>query len=180
VAFAGLHAGIDQAYLTAYYHYLAASAVGDEHGAQHAVTHAYDLLAASIEGLESVEIERAFDVPEHAAIVEAWARFQPVMATATLPRLDAPTGRALEPDEQVVVEWTVAGPADRHIADRAERRRYRLRRLMAEASEQGGSPRIDDLADALGVSVATVRRDISLLRDLGFVVRTRGTRGNPA
>ena len=56
------------------------------------------------------------------------------------------------------------------------RRRHRLQRLLTEAEAQGAAPTVDDLARALGVSRATVKRDLAALRQAGMAVRTRGAR----
>ncbi|HIC88611.1 MAG TPA: HTH domain-containing protein [Anaerolineae bacterium] len=46
-------------------------------------------------------------------------------------------------------------------------RHHRLARLLREAEAQGAHPRHTDLAQALGVSVSTVRRDMAALRREG-------------
>ena len=51
-----------------------------------------------------------------------------------------------------------------------------MRRFLSEANRQGADPRIEDVAVALGVSVATVRRDVAVLRRSGFGLTTRGSR----
>ena len=45
--------------------------------------------------------------------------------------------------------------------------------LAAEADQQGGSPSQKDLADALGVSVRTIRNDLHGLRQTGHKIQTR-------
>ena len=97
--------------------------------------------------------------------------------TARLPRAGAPTGRPLREDEWVEVTWTVDAAADAAIAGKARRRQHRLLRLLREAGEQGAAPTVDDLAAALGVSRATIKRDLAGLRDAGQGARTRGQRG---
>jgi DeoR/GlpR family transcriptional regulator of sugar metabolism len=52
----------------------------------------------------------------------------------------------------------------------------RLQRLAEQAEQQGGAPRVEDLAETLGVSEATVRRDLAALRKAGIDVTTRGSR----
>lgn len=46
-------------------------------------------------------------------------------------------------------------------------RRLRLRRLLAEAAEQGAQPAYHHLADALGVSQRTIIRDMTALKNQG-------------
>jgi tetratricopeptide (TPR) repeat protein len=98
-----------------------------------------------------------------------------------LARLGIPSGRPLRPDERVTVRWTV-DTGDTDAACRAKGgkkllRQQRILRLLSEARAQGGDPSEGDLAQALGVSVRTVRSDVATLRAAGQQVRTRGTRG---
>ena len=69
----------------------------------------------------------------------------------------------------VQIAWTVdAGPADealRHSQGAIALRRARLRRLCDEARHQGAAPTTTELAEALGVSVRTVQRDLAFLND---------------
>jgi predicted DNA-binding transcriptional regulator YafY len=46
-------------------------------------------------------------------------------------------------------------------------RRLRLRRLLAEAAEQGAQPTYHHLADALGVSQRTIIQDMTALKNQG-------------
>ena len=87
--------------------------------------------------------------------------------------MDAPTGRPLRPDEFVEVEWVL----DRTLLrDGPEGRRRGLLRLVEQAREQGASPTVDDLAAALEVSKATIKRDLEALRRRGLAPATRGAR----
>jgi DeoR/GlpR family transcriptional regulator of sugar metabolism len=72
------------------------------------------------------------------------------------------------------VTWTLSHPEDDRIDHPMERRRRRLLRLLTEASNAGTVPSIDLLADALEVSAATVRRDLTALRQQGQPFSTRG------
>ncbi len=69
----------------------------------------------------------------------------------------------------VAVVWTVdAGDEDALVEAQQgpiALRRYRLRRLLREAEAQGARATHEALAQALGVSVPTVRRDLRALRD---------------
>ena len=66
------------------------------------------------------------------------------------------------------VTWTVdAGPADRALKQARGAialRRSRLQRMIQQAESQGVRPREADLAEALGVSIRTVQRDLAHLR----------------
>ncbi len=92
--------------------------------------------------------------------------------TVSLPRADAPLGRPLRPEEHVAVTWTVFAPLDATACGKVARRR-RLLRLLAEAQSQGAAPRDEDLAAALQVSLATLRRDMAALRRQGHALPTR-------
>ena len=104
------------------------------------------------------------------------ARLQPGQVRVRLPVATAPTGRPLRDDEWVEITWTVAAPKDEPIVSKVVRRQQRLQRLLREAKEQGAAPTVDDLGDALGVSRATIKRDLAALRRAGHEVRTRGSR----
>lgn len=93
-----------------------------------------------------------------------------------LPRKGAPLRRALRDEETVDVTWTVSAPEDEAVHGKAARRQQRLVRLLREAAEQGAAPTVDDLAQALGASVATIKRDLATLRQGGEEVQTRGSR----
>jgi hypothetical protein len=101
--------------------------------------------------------------------------------TVSLPRSEAPLGRPLRDDEFVAVTWTLAVPEDETIGSstcserqrRLARRRHRILRLLREAEAQGAAPRDEDLAQALGVSLSTLRRDVAALRQEGHDIRTR-------
>jgi DNA-binding SARP family transcriptional activator len=101
-------------------------------------------------------------VPLNRAIVAAHDQLaaDTRVLSVSLARRDAPLGRTLHAHEFVTVRWTVRAPEDDALADKAERRRQRLRRLLHEAELQGAAPTDDDLARALGVSRRTILRDI--------------------
>ena len=84
-----------------------------------------------------------------------------------LARQNAPRGRALLPEEQCTVVWTIRSIADELISNSAERRRSIILRLLREAESQGGAPTDADIASALGVSRRTVIRDMTTLQEQG-------------
>lgn len=96
--------------------------------------------------------------------------------TVCLPHAAAPTGRPLREEECIDVIWTVAAPEDDEIAGKVARRRRRILRLLREAAEQSAAPTLEDLAEALGVSERTIKRDLAALRAEGHDVQTRGSR----
>lgn len=55
-----------------------------------------------------------------------------------------------------------------------ELRRRRLVRIAEEAKEQGGYLTQEDLAELLMCDIRTIRRDIKILRVIGFILPTRG------
>ncbi len=142
-------------------------------GAQ-AFTHAHEVLDLALRGLDPEVRRRALEgVPMHTDIERQWLEGQPLRRQVRLAGMDAPTGRPLRPDEFVEVEWVL----DRTLLrDGPEGRRRGLLRLVEQAREQGASPTVDDLAAALEVSKATIKRDLEALRRRGLAPATRGAR----
>ncbi len=176
-----LRPGVEQAYLIPYWHAQALSALHRHTEARAALQQAYDMLQEVLQGLSPDQRQRSLlQVPEHRAIVEAWKATQPPRAPFRLPRANAPTGRPLRDDEWVEGTWTVEAPEDEAISGKVARRQHRLLRLLRETEEQGAAPTVDDLAKALRVSRATIKRDLAALRRAGHRVRTRGSRAHPS
>jgi len=92
--------------------------------------------------------------PNNQAIVDAYDELAGVIR-----RQRVTLARAGAPRERVTIVWTVLGPEDEAVADKAERRRLALSRLLREAEEQDAAPTDQELASALGVSRRTVIRD---------------------
>jgi biotin operon repressor len=87
-------------------------------------------------------------------------------------------GRALAQTATVEVTWTVnAGAEDQEVAQEhgvAALRQTRIQRLLSEAVEQGAVASQEDLAQALQVSVRTIKRDCAELARQGVYLPTRG------
>ncbi len=116
---------------------------------------------------EQVPLNRSI-VAAHGDMVQARQR-----VTVSLARRDAPLGRPLASAEMIAVSWTLDAPEDEAIGSPADRRRYRLQRLLAEAVAQGAVPTDDDLAAALKVSRRTILRDMASLARAGVILPTR-------
>ena len=128
-------------------------------------------------GTDPDEFTRAVGhVPEHEAIVTRANKLGPRMVEVRLPALEAPTGRPLDDEDLRSVTWTLEHPDDEQHPDGIGRRRARLVRLLAEADDRGAVPTTEHLADALGVSASTIRRDLDFLRASGHSLHTRGQR----
>ena len=144
------------------------------------VAAAYQELQRQAQTIQDHEVRARFfhAVPRNRAIVSAHDRFAGVVRQqqVTLARADAPLGRALGPQEQVTVTWTVCGPEDEAIQDARARRRFVLQRLLREAASQGAAPTDQALAQALGVSRRTVLRDMEALAQAGVPLPTRRRR----
>lgn len=132
--------------------------------AKRALERAFQGLTSMLAGLsvEQQEMSRQ-NIPFHRQILEAWQSIQPRRISVFLPRVDAPPGRRLRPDEVVEVAWTVAAPEDEAIRGKVERRQVRLLRLLQEAYECGAAPTSEHLAQALGVSARTIAGDLATL-----------------
>ncbi len=100
--------------------------------------------------------------------------------TVNLACHDTAHGRRLQEIRTVSVRWTVdAGESDREIGRRqgqAALRRHRIVRLLDEALAQGGLATQEDLAEALGVAVRTIKRDFAHLHEEGHFLPSRGYR----
>lgn len=151
--------------------------MGNAEEAAHYITRAHAQLSLMLSDLPLDKQKQAWTkIPNHRAIQKRWLQLQPLMREVELPTTDAPIGRPLEPDEVVVVSWTIHDPADDRIEDRVQRRRQQIVRLLDEATAAGALPTVGHLASALDASEATIRRDLSALRSEGLQVSTRGSR----
>jgi CRP-like cAMP-binding protein len=105
-------------------------------------------------------------------------QIRPGQVRVILTQCEAGHGRALGDTAMTEVVWTVdAGLEDRQVLrqhDRKALRRVRIQRLLGEALEQDAAATQEDLAQALHVSVRTVKRDCADLRAQGIYLPTRG------
>lgn len=132
-----------------------------------ALTAAYTELQRQAQNITDPHLRTGFfeRVRDNWDIVQAYDRIEggPRVTTVRLTHKDVPLGRIVRQDEFVTVRWTLNAPEDESIPDKAERRLYRLKRLITEAQNQNAAPTDDDLAQALGVSRRTILRDMQTL-----------------
>lgn len=87
-------------------------------------------------------------------------------------------GRPIKELEKVEILWTIdAGLEDeQYLCDygKTELRQKRIQRLLLEATEQNGIATQEDLARVLQVSVRTIKRDFSVMKQAGIELVTRG------
>lgn len=176
-AMSQFRSGIELGYLIPYFHSLALAATGSIDLGDQFLELANDELQSTLTDLSEADRRSALrNVPIHRELTETWTSRQPLQVLHRMAAADTPSGRPVRADDMISVTWTLAAPGDDAIDDRIGRRRHRLLRLLAEADAQGGAPTINDLADALEASPATIRRDLAALRDDGHPARTRGSR----
>ena len=174
-AVARIASGVERPYLVHHRHALAARAAGKTSEERDAALEADRLLRVALEGLSADARERAVNrVPVHREIFDVARRLSPRIVRVKLPAIDVPTGRKLREEDLVAVTWTVDHPDDAWADSSVDRRRTKVVRLVDEAREQAAVPSIAVLAEALGVSESTVRRDLIALGDDGHEVVTRG------
>jgi hypothetical protein len=174
--------GINSPFLAYFTAYRVLNAAGKEERARSVLSEAYGLLMERADWLDDEATRRSYleNVAEHRELIAAHEKSQLGQSgrkiQVRLPRAKAPTTRPLTPDEWVEIAWTVDAPEDADIAGKVDRRRHRLLRLLREAAEQVAAPAVRDLASALEVSPATLKRDLAALRQKGFEPKTRGSR----
>ena len=149
--------GAEHPSLTHYWHSMVLAALGQDEEAASAIEKAHQILQDTLTNLTPEQHQHSLEnVADHRAIVEAWQRRQPNKITVSMPRVGGGT---------VDVRWTVDAPEDEEISKKVARRRHQLRRLLQEASEQGGIPTYQHLADALMVGLRTIERDMAALAE---------------
>ena len=156
-AMSHLKPDIEQVYLLPYWHAQVLAAMGRHDEEMLAIKQSYELLQDALAGISPEQRKISLkQVPEHRAIAEAWQRGQPRQIIVQLEK-------AGEKGEQVDVTWTVDTPEDAQIKGKVARRRQRLLRLLEEAQNQKGIPTHQNLADALGVGLRTIERDMATI-----------------
>lgn len=144
------------------------------------LTKAHRLVQLILEGSSGDVRARALQkVDAFVRIESAYATRQGRLSVVQVPRHGAPLGRAPLSSERVAVTWEAWLPSDEQIDAPAEHRRARLARFSASCEEAGARPAVPDIARALDVSISTVRRDLTYLRERGEAPRTRGDRQRP-
>ncbi len=117
-------------------------------------------------------------LPLHDDINRAWQEWYPKQNLTRLAHVDAPLGVPLGEADWVKVRLTIEmedEEADLLLEGKVALRRYRLQRIVAEATVQGGVPTHQDLAKLLGVTVRTIERDSRALSAAGTPLQTRRT-----
>lgn len=176
-----LRAGVERPYLV---HYWAACVFGE--AGQTAEFHtqldaAYSQLMAHLQDLDASQREHAlWSIPDHREIVALRRTHRPTEVRRHLTASHTPTGRPLTDRDRVEVSLTLDTNGARSREGRVAARRSQIQHLTRQASNQGALPTIEDLAELLDVSVATIRRDLRALRERGLAVRTRGNRASDA
>jgi len=105
-------------------------------------------------------------------------QLRPGQIRVILAKRNARHGRALRDTDTIEVTWTVdAGMEDQQVLQQHGRqalRQVRIQRLLLEALEQNTAAVQEDLAQALQVSVRTIKRDCVDLQAKGVYLPTRG------
>ncbi len=172
-----LQRGTELPHLVWFRRYLVAKAAGADTDAVDSLARSVALLTRVLDSFGTDDRRLAITRAHHVrAIIEARDRSFPQIQEIRLPLAGIPLGRSLKGGDWTQVRWTVSDPSDFDVPDPVGRRRLRIRRFLDEAARQGADPRIEDVATALGVSVATVRRDVAELRRAGSGLSTRGSR----
>ena len=133
-------------------------------------------------------LEQDFDQPPRVAqvlleeaqmcLLGPGSALRPGQTRVILADLNAGHGQPLRQTATTEVTWTTdAGQEDRQVLQQygpVELRRTRIQRLLDEALAQGAAATQEDLAQALHVSVRTIKRDCKELEAQGICLPTRG------
>ncbi len=131
-------------------------AAKDRRRARGVIQAAYEDLMSRAQTLpDEASRNRFFEgVPQHGRVLALHRQLHSRRKTVSLPR-------AGDAAKTVRVAWTISAPGDELITGKVEQRRHRLKRLLKEAAEQGGNPTRQHLADALGMGLRTIERDMA-------------------
>jgi len=150
---------VEKVYLIPYWHARVLRAAGKQEEANQAIQEAYKLLQQALSSLSPELREKSLrQIPEHRDILELWQQTQPRQIFIHLPKAGGNSG------EMVNIRWTIESPEDLLIENKVARRRHRIQRLLNEAKEQDSIPTNQALADALGVGLRTIERDIAMMK----------------
>ncbi len=136
--------------------YDAFTAAGQEGQAAQIIQIAYDDLMKRAATLADESARRQFlqGTPQHSRVLALYHKQLCRCIQARLPS-------SQDSRQTVTVTWTLEAPEDAQAGDKAACRRHRLARLLEEARQQGAAPTQRDLAEALGVGLRTVERDMA-------------------
>jgi DNA-binding SARP family transcriptional activator/tetratricopeptide (TPR) repeat protein/Cdc6-like AAA superfamily ATPase len=163
-----------------YHHYLILNILGKSGEAQQSLIKAFEILKDIQDSIKNPHWKRSYIENDHfnSSIYREYERLQTEQKeNGTIVRLAKtvlPGHSKLKEDEWIQVRWTPVADSDMQIANKVDRRRSSLLRILGEAEMQGGVPTQEDLAAALKVSVRTIKSDLASLRDQGYAVKTRG------
>ena len=133
-------------------------------------------------------LEQDFDQPARVAqvlleeaqmcLLGPGSALRPGQTRVILADLNAGHGQPLGQTTTTEVTWTIdAGQEDRQVLQQhgpVELRRIRIQRLLDEALAQGAAATQEDLAQALHISVRTIKRDCKALEARDIYLPTRG------
>jgi len=123
---------------------------------------------AALERLRGFPTDRIHHALQHALelkpLHEAWQQLGTRQTVIALPTSDDSSQRGKSARAHVRVHWTPWEYGDTLIGDSTRRRQHQLERLIREAGQQGASATLEALRQAVGVSLATVKRDLVRLR----------------
>lgn len=124
-------------------------------------------------GVSKVILEQA-----QSCLIGSSTTLRPGQVRVLLTAIEAGHGRTLRETRLQEVVWTIhAGQEDLQVQQEhgsAGLRRVRMQRLVDEALAQGSVATQEDLAQALHVSVRTIKRDCKALEAQGINLPTRG------
>jgi DNA-binding SARP family transcriptional activator/tetratricopeptide (TPR) repeat protein len=141
-----------------------------------ALERAHVIALERLHGFSDATVERAMQQAlESRPIHQTWQRLGTRLCTVSLPVLGQVDPRGKSARTHVSVHWTPWEYADSLEPDPARRRQRQLNRLIRQARQQGASPTLEALRQAIGTSLATVKRDLARLRLKETAVRLEET-----